>query len=229
MTPTRHVVRQASYADAAAITRILAAGFYDDPPLKWIMPNNAERSRLSPAFFQPFVDLALTDGKVFVTDDVTGTALWLHVDVTAAAEDDPTALRDRVVAGIGTENAKRFFVLDELFTTHHPGHESHEYLMFVGTVPEHQNRGVGTTLLRHRLAELDLATSPAYLEASSGRSAALYARLGFAPIGETVTLPDGPPVYPMWRGPVQPPPTWPPSATLASAIKPADHLPGDPA
>lgn len=199
MTTPRHVVRQATVADAEAITRILATGFHDDPPLKWILPDADERQLRSPRFFQPFVDLVLADGQAFITEDLAGAALWLHVDVTAPSDDDGGELHEILSAGIGAEAAKRFQVLDELFTAHHPSHESHDYLLFVGTTPDRQCQGVGTALLSHRLADLDARAMPAYLEASSPRNAALYGRLGFRPTGDGVTLPDGPTLHPMWR------------------------------
>lgn len=43
--------------------------------------------------------------------------------------------------------------------------------------------------------------SPAYLEASSERSKALYERLGWEFTGEAVRLPGGPLMWPMWRKP----------------------------
>jgi GNAT superfamily N-acetyltransferase len=195
----------------------------------WIIPDTATRARVSPAFFRPFVDLVLATGTALVTGDGhAGAALWLHVDA-GADPDDSTALREVLIAGIGTENAKRFIVLDELLTAHHPGHTSHEYLIFVGTVPERQNHGAGTALLRHRLDRLDTDGEPAYLEASSARSAALYARLGFAPTGGGVHLPDGPILRPMWRPPIRQTPPGQLRDRPADTVYTAHHLPGDPA
>jgi ribosomal protein S18 acetylase RimI-like enzyme len=181
------------------MTHVLASGFRADPPLMWILPDPADRERLSPAFFAPFVDLVLADGRAYVSDDGSGTALWLDVDVDAAATEDGDHVRQRLVDGLGPEYAKRFFTLDDLFTARHPGHESHAYLLFVGVRPERQRQGVGTAVLTAHLSELDLAGRPAYVEASTTRNAGLYARLGFAPSGEPVTLPGGPALQPMWR------------------------------
>src|SRR6266567_3117873 len=71
MAVADHTVRRATGADAGAITRILAASFHDDPPLMWIIPDAADRQRLSPAFFRPFVDLVLTGGEAYMTDQGT--------------------------------------------------------------------------------------------------------------------------------------------------------------
>jgi hypothetical protein len=50
------------------------------------------------------------------------------------------------------------------------------------------------------LERCDREEMPAYLEASSPRSRACYERSGFEATDELV-LPDGPPLWPMWRRP----------------------------
>jgi ribosomal protein S18 acetylase RimI-like enzyme len=142
----------------------------------------------------------LGGGRAYVNEALTGTTLWLDIDVTDESE-DPGDLRQQLVDGIGDEYAKRFFVLDELFSGRHPMHASHAYLVFAGVVTDLQSHGIGTRLLSEQLAQLDASGRPAYLEASCDRNAALYARLGFAPFGEPVSLPDGPSLQPMWRQP----------------------------
>jgi GNAT superfamily N-acetyltransferase len=201
MTPAEHAVRRAGLADADTLTHILATGFHDDPPLVWILPDPMDRAALSGAFFRPFVELALADGRADIAIDGSGCALWLDVDVTAKVEDDPSGFRQQFIDAIGPQSAARFFILDDLFSAGHPAHESHAYLLFVGVTPHRQRQGVGTALLTARLAELDQVGQPAYLEASSTYNASLYGRLGFSSHGDPVNLPDGPSLYPMWRTP----------------------------
>jgi GNAT superfamily N-acetyltransferase len=69
----------------------------------------------------------------------------------------------------------------------------------MGVVGGRQGAGLGSALLRHRLARADADGLPAYLEASSPRSRALYLRHGFEDLGEPVRVADSPPLYPMWR------------------------------
>ena len=201
MTTSPRAIRRATTADAKAIERILADSFQDDPPLMWIIPDPDDRRRLSPGFFRPFVDIVLATGEAHITEGQTGAAMWLDVDIAAAAEEDSGELRQFLVSGIGAEYAEQFFVLDSMFSAKHPNHESHDYLLFVGVIPLVQNQGVGGGLLSHRLVGLDEAGRAAYVEASSPRNAALYARLGFSPMGDPIKLPDGPALYPMWRPP----------------------------
>ncbi|MEE3917782.1 GNAT family N-acetyltransferase [Micromonospora sp. BRA006-A] len=92
---------------------------------------------------------------------------------------------------IGAEAMKRFGTLDEMMSARHPA-EPHWYLPFIGVHPDHHGKGVGSALLRDKLAELDQAGTAAYLEASSPRNAALYERLGFRRRPVTLDLPEGP-------------------------------------
>ncbi|MFC7548157.1 GNAT family N-acetyltransferase [Plantactinospora sp. GCM10030261] len=199
MTQQGTPVVRATDADADTLTNVLATAFLADPISQWIFPDYADRERLHPAFFRPFVDMTLAEGEVWTTEDRSAVALWLPVDVTAHAEAED--LGPIFEQAVGPEYAKRFAVLDKLMTDGHPGHENHHYLPFIAVRPERQGHGVGATLLGHRLATLDEIGAPAYLEASCLRNAALYERLGFQRMDNTIDLPDGPSLYPMWRRP----------------------------
>ncbi len=67
--------------------------------------------------------------------------------------------------------------------------------------PRPRGEGLGAALVRHVLDRCDREGLPAYLEASSERSAKLYERLGYTFTDRTLDLPDGPRMYPMWREP----------------------------
>jgi ribosomal protein S18 acetylase RimI-like enzyme len=68
----------------------------------------------------------------------------------------------------------------------------------IGVDPAYQGRGYGAALLRHALQTCDRDGLPAYLEATSPRSAALYQRHGFEVIG-VIQVADSPPIFPMLR------------------------------
>ncbi|WP_431879974.1 GNAT family N-acetyltransferase [Micromonospora marina] len=198
MTEWQGNIRRASTADAAVVTAILAEAFMRDPVSGWIFPADDHRARVHPGFFGPFVALALRTGEVHVAGDGLGATLWLPTgDGHDADEGDEF---DGMEAAIGTEAMKRFGVLDEMMSARHPA-EPHWYLPFIAVHPDHHGKGVGSALLRNKLAELDQAGTAAYLEASTPRNAALYERLGFRRRPITLDLPEGPSLYPMWRDP----------------------------
>ncbi|MBC9006340.1 GNAT family N-acetyltransferase [Micromonospora sp. WMMD718] len=191
-------IRRASAADAAVVTAILAEAFMRDPVSGWVFPADDHRARVHPAFFGPFVALALRTGEVHVAGDGLGATLWLPTGEGHDADEGDEF--DEMEAAIGAEAMKRFGVLDEMMSARHPA-EPHWYLPFIAVHPDHHGKGVGSALLRNKLAELDQAGTAAYLEASSPRNAALYERLGFRRRPLTLDLPEGPSLYPMWRDP----------------------------
>jgi GNAT superfamily N-acetyltransferase len=79
----------------------------------------------------------------------------------------------------------------------HP-REPHWYLQAIGTHPAMQGKGFGGSLMRHRLALIDAAGLPAYLESSKESNIPFYSGFGFQLTGE-IGMPHGPILYPMWR------------------------------
>jgi GNAT superfamily N-acetyltransferase len=69
------------------------------------------------------------------------------------------------------------------------------YVRLIGVRSALQGRDVGSALMRPTLQRADSGGLPAYIEASSERSAALYARLGFLHT-HVLQLPEGGP--PLW-------------------------------
>ena len=81
----------------------------------------------------------------------------------------------------------------------HP-REPHWYLSVLGTDPTQQGKGVGGALLEPVLDRCDSQGLGAYLESSKEANIPFYQRFGFAVTGQ-IDLPEGPPVWPMWRDP----------------------------
>ncbi|MBT2527615.1 GNAT family N-acetyltransferase [Streptomyces sp. ISL-99] len=192
-------IRQAGESDREALVRLLDAAFMDDPVSCWVFPDRAHRGRVHGAFLGVFLDVALSEGRVDVTEDGSAAALWLQVPAGVPEEDD-TPVRMRETADPDNERAE---LVGRLMGEVHPHDRAHEYLLLIGVSPDRQGEGLGTALIQPVLDRCDRDGVPAYLEASSARSSKLYERLGFAFTGRTVELPDGPPMWPMWREPVR--------------------------
>jgi GNAT superfamily N-acetyltransferase len=189
-------VRRAGPADVDAAVATLHAAFRHDLISSWIFPEDGERELLHPGFMRMFVELAMAAGEVYLAGDGDGVAVWFPV--SPDDHGDPEFV-EQVAAHCGPGHAPRFRALDESMSKYHPADEPHLYLNFLAVRPQRQGQGVGTALLRDRFVHLDAEGLPSYLEASSARSAALYAREGFKH-STTFALPyDGPTLYPMWR------------------------------
>ena len=94
--------------------------------------------------------------------------------------------------------ADAFAVIHEM-GAHHPD-QPHWYLPVIGTQPDMQGQGHGSALLRPVLEICDRTGVPAYLEATTERNRALYARHGFVATAE-IRAADCPPLTAMVRRP----------------------------
>ncbi|MFK0256719.1 GNAT family N-acetyltransferase [Streptomyces sp. NPDC090445] len=194
-------IRRADQADRDAVARLLDEAFREDPVSSWVFPDPEHRAAVHGAFLGVFVDVALEEGRIDYAADGSAAALWLRVPAgepeDGAAEDDVPA---RMRAAADPDN-ERCELVGRLTGAVHPTSEEHEYLLMIAVAPGRQGEGLGAGLMRPVLERCDREGVPAYLEASSERSMRLYERLGWEFTGEAVRLPDGPPMWPMWRKP----------------------------
>jgi len=191
--------RPATNDDLDGIVATLAAAFRDDPLMAWALPDPASRERRLAGLWRFMARrIYLAPGASTTLPDHEAVALWLPAGVEA---DDAVFEEhlDEFLAGVEGD-AERLGVLGATMGEAHPHDRPHWYLLAIGAHPVAQGRGLGSALLAHTLALADERHEPAYLEATTPRSRALYQRMGFAPLDE-LTLPDGPPVWPMWRDP----------------------------
>ncbi|MEE1735271.1 GNAT family N-acetyltransferase [Streptomyces sp. BE147] len=190
--------RRADARDRDLVVSVLAEAFHHDPVSSWVFPEEGHRRAVHGRFLGVFVDVALTEGRIDVREDGTAVALWLPVPAGEPEEEDPTPALMRQTADPGNERCE---LVGRLTGALHPHDRAHEYLLMIGVSPGRQGEGLGAALIEEVLERCDRDAVPAYLEASSVRSRALYERLGFTFTGTAVELPDGPSMWPMWREP----------------------------
>ncbi|MDA8048046.1 MAG: GNAT family N-acetyltransferase [Actinomycetota bacterium] len=184
--------------DAIQVARIAARGFYDDPVMSWVFPDDATRlDALALAFERLTGTFVARAGRVDLLEG-SSTALWLAPDPPPAPENPPVT-PGRPWHLFTTEVVERFQTLGEVMEAAHPT-EPHWYLGVVASLPEMQGRGLGRRILGPVLDLGDREGRPAYLESSNPRNLPFYFRLGFVQIGE-IKVPGGPVLIPMWREP----------------------------
>lgn len=191
-------IRRAGQDDTAAVTDLLDRVFGEDPVSGWVFPDPDDRRAKHGTMMGAFAASALAEGYVDLAEDGSAVALWFSVPAGGhpADTDGPAELRRAVdPANERVEAIAR--ILDE----RHPRDRAHEHLMLIAVDASARSQGRGTELINNVLERCDREGRAAYLEASSLRSRALYARLGFVWTGSTIDLPDGPQMYPMWRDP----------------------------
>ncbi|MEV7006470.1 GNAT family N-acetyltransferase [Streptosporangium sp. NPDC051022] len=182
---------------ADPVIGVIAEAFLPLDSTAWLIPDPEERRRTLAEYFAILVEHALEHGEVYGTADRSAVAVWLPRD--GEAPPGPADYDSRMADACGP-NTDRFRLLDALFSEAHP-HGAHHHLALLAVHPERQGAGLGSSLLEDRHRVLDRDGVPAYLEASSLRSRALYLRHGYEPCGEPFALPDGSLFHPMWRTP----------------------------
>lgn len=194
-------VRRATPQDIPALATMLARAFHDDPVASWAWRPERLRPRALERFQAVRLRQLIAGGEeVWTTDELTSAALWApprrwHSSPREMAALVPCflhpilAVRGPLVA-LGWEKLERV----------HPRRPPHFYLAVLGTDPDAQGQGLGSTVLRPVLEQCDGDQVGAYLESSKERNIDFYARHGFRVLDE-IRLVRGPKMWRMWRDP----------------------------
>lgn len=194
-------LRRATAEDVQRLTTVLAEAFFDDPMFGWLMPEDSKRrARLRRYFGIELRHYTLPRGRVWTTSDLSGAALSLPPGAWRAPPH--ATLMEGTAFGLHLSRAARIGAAIEWRHTRKP-REPHYYVRDIGVHPDMQGSGLGSALLHPTLERCDREGLPAYLEASSERSAALYERLGFQHIKE-LRVGGSPPLRLMLRPPRPP-------------------------
>lgn len=192
MTVARHAVPQ----DRGAAVAALASAFSTDPIFTYLFdPAVAEvDATLMTEVMEIVYDTFVINGHTYVVDDL-GAAVWSPPGITTDTEAMSAFFGERSIPDRMATALPGFIEMVEVHPT-----EPHFYLQFIGTHAAGRGRGVGSRLLDRVLSVCDTEGIPAYLEASTPRSAALYARHGFEPL-TSIALAEGVELVPMLRPP----------------------------
>ncbi|WP_280425507.1 GNAT family N-acetyltransferase [Nocardia carnea] len=201
--PTELDIRPARRDEIVALARTLAAAFQDDPVMEWMLPDPRRRAKgLVRLFDAQTRHQHFPSGGVDIAVDpagqIAGAALW---DPPGGWKTPPrTELRmlPQMMRALGSRMRAGKQLVD-LMTAAHPA-EPHWYLATIGTDPAQRGGGYGRALIDRRLEQCDREGIPAYLESSKQANIGYYERFGFEVTG-TITVPDGPDLWPMWRTP----------------------------
>lgn len=193
--PARPSLRRADTEDIETLKGVLADAFYDDPVFDWLMPDDeTRRARLRRFFAIELEHVGVARGRVWIPEDLTGAVISLPPGswrVPARA-----MLLQSALFGVHLSRAARLLPRMEWHHIRKP----HYYFPYIGVAPEAQGNGLGGKLMGVTLERCDREGLPAYLEASSDRSAVLYERLGFELLRE-LRVGDSPPLQLMLRRP----------------------------
>ena len=179
------------------LAEVIAEAFFDLAPSRWLVHDPEARRNIFTNYFMLSVELGLTAGAVYTTEDCQAAAIWLPVTRDARPELPGYGAR---LDAVTRAWADRFREFDATLDKHRP-RQAHEWLAILAVAPRMQHQGIGTALLTGYHEALDREGMPAYLEASDECTRQFYLRHGYIDHGEPFCLPSGPCMYPMWREP----------------------------
>lgn len=187
--------------EAAAL---LAHAMHHDPLFVWLFPDSDARASLLRHIMAGLVAQGMADDRVLVDRSGHSVSVWTlrapaaGLPTEEGSAEDPSADRDHghgIAEELFAPYAERLDLFKKEIDARTPT-DPHLYLSVVATLSVARGRGLGGAMLAHRLADTRL---PAYLEASTERSRALYLRHGFEDTADAIRLPDGPTLHPMLR------------------------------
>ena len=182
-------VRLTRRDEAAGLAPLLADAFGQEEGLNYWLKQGREKDRSRRKFFDAVVeDIVHPERAIYAAERdgaPLGAAIWLSPGQRAfnLSLIRQIALTPLMLSVAGASGMRRGFALAEQLETFHPA-APHAHLTFLGVSVRAQGQGVGSELLKHTLALLDDRGALAYLECSTERNAALYARHGFEVSGE---------------------------------------------
>ncbi|MDX2274922.1 MAG: GNAT family N-acetyltransferase [Hyphomonadaceae bacterium] len=182
-------VRRAEEAEKDIVGEVLHSAFGDEAGLNYWLLQGAAKERARRRFFHKIVrDGVHRQRELWLAEDATGpagAAIWLGPGYKAYDFGvwEQMLLAPVLIQSAGIAGALRGLDLAERLEKQHPT-VPHAHLVYLGVAPRAQGTGVGSAMLKHVLAEVDEARLPAFLECSSERNRALYARHGFEVTGE---------------------------------------------
>jgi GNAT superfamily N-acetyltransferase len=167
--------------------------------MTYVVPPKNQVVRLRRFFEVELRHLALPLGESYTTvGPVMGAALWSppgkwKPPASRLLRSAPAFLRV-----IGSRLPAAMRVMGATDRKHPKPH--HWYLSTLGTEPDFQRKGVGSALIQPVLDRCDVEGVPAYLESSKEINVPYYRRHGFE-VTDEVRVPNGPPLWLMWREP----------------------------
>ena len=182
------------------VIEVLARAFAQDPFLTTMLPPDRRHDRIRATFDSELtlamsvphvIDLVLADPF-----DVVGVAVWAPPG-TAVPGPMVTVRALPAAVRAGGRSVGRLAQAWSAIARTRPT-QPHWYLATLGVRPDHAGRGIGSALLRHRLATIDADGADAYLEASAPPLVGYYERFGFRSLGEVASS-GAPPMTRMWR------------------------------
>ena len=185
-------IRVAAPGDRSAIAATLAHAFVDDPAMRFIFPDPADRARRLPRLFALLFDTDGPAGMRLATGDIEAATLWRAPGKAETGVWEMIRHAPGMLHALGGAVGRALRVANAI-DAHHPKSDFW-YLHIAGCDPAHQGRGIGGAIVRDGLARVAGAGLPCYLETPLEKNISFYRGLGFE-LTETWDVPGGGPRF----------------------------------
>ena len=189
-------VRLAGSADRARVATLLSDAFADDPAMRFIFPDAADRARRLPRLFGLLFDRGGAAGMRLLTAGGEAATFWRAPGRVHTGRWEMLRSLPQLLWALGPNVARAMRVADAI-DVHMPAGD-YWYLHMAGCDPAQQGRGHGAAAVRAGLRRAAVRL-PACLETATERNIAFYTGLGFAVTGEWTVPGGGPRFWSMLR------------------------------
>jgi ribosomal protein S18 acetylase RimI-like enzyme len=170
-------------------SNVLSHAFFQDPMLRFLIPDEAKRARLLPSFYSIVVRYCVLYGEGYIIPGWEGVACWLRPGDTSPGFARLVGIGMRCApVGIGLAGLRRFIAVSNYAEHVHsrcaPGR--HWYLWAIGVEPTRQGQGIGGQLMRPVLAKASAEGLPCYLETMNEANLPFYEKYGFRVVNDGV-------------------------------------------
>lgn len=191
----------------------LAEAFADDPFIGWVLSESPfEPGEAQLRWWTGALAAMESVSVLHATQDSSAVAVWVpphdatggtlnqdhDVDAGSSERDEGSDFIEMVEGVCGAGAPERLAFFGDLYSSGPV--EPHWHLAAVAVAPAAQSQGLGRKVMTPLLDQCDRQGVPAYLEATTRRSRALYERLGFEVVSTQGPV-GGPQLALMWREP----------------------------
>lgn len=174
---------EATHQDKELVVKILAQSFHDNLSVNYLIPQDSKRVQRIKELMAYSFDICRLWGKVWLTEDKRACALVIFPDLKRTTLPSLLLMGRLILKSIGFPNIAKALNRESQVAEHHPVTPFY-HLWFLGVLPEHQGKGIGSKLLNQLLADAVGMNKPVYLETSTQRNLPWYEKHGFSIYGE---------------------------------------------
>ena len=169
---------KATYSDKQLVADLLSRSFETNQSVNYIVQQDSRRSARIRSLMEYSFKVCFSFGQVFLSDDGKACALVLFPDRKRTNYRSVYLDLKLMFSSIGLANIPKALSRESKIKSRQP-RELKCYLWFIGVDPEHQNKGIGSKLLKEVLQHGTLLGRPVYLETSTTKNLPWYRKFDF--------------------------------------------------